>query len=71
MKIISKKMIRQLRMKNQLKNEVKLMMLTNHENIVKYETHFEDKEYIFLVLDLAEEGKNPSIFTSKYKIVLT
>ena len=44
-------------MKNQLKNEVKLMMLTNHENIVKYETHFEDQEYIFLILDLAEEGK--------------
>ena len=33
------------------------MMLTNHENIVKYESHFEDKEYIFLVLELAEEGK--------------
>lgn len=31
--------------------------MARHENIVRYETHFEDKEYIFLVTELAEESK--------------
>ena len=49
-------------MKHQIRNEVKLMMLCRHENIVSYRTHFEDKEYIFLILELAEEGEWKSTF---------
>ena len=56
MKIISKKLIENLRMIDQLKNEVKIMKKLKHPNIVKFLTHFEDSKSIYFVLELAEEG---------------
>lgn len=56
MKIISKKLIENLRMKSQLKNEIEIMHKINHENVVGFLTHFEDSKNIYLVMDLAEEG---------------
>jgi serine/threonine protein kinase len=56
MKIISKKLIENLRMIDQLKNEVSIMKRTKHENIIEFLTHFEDSKNIYFILDLAEEG---------------
>lgn len=55
LKIISKKMIIQLKMVEQMKNEVNFMRRINHENIIKYIGHFEDETYLFLLLELGEE----------------
>lgn len=56
MKIISKKLIKNLNMVGQLKTEVSIMRSVQHENIVQLITNFEDSKHIYLVLDLAEEG---------------
>lgn len=56
MKIISKKLIENLRMIDQLKNEVTIMQKMHHENIVSFNTLFEDSRNIYLVLELAEKG---------------
>lgn len=55
LKIISKKMIIQVKMVEQMKNEVNFMRRINHENIIKYIGHFEDETYLFLLLELGEE----------------
>ena len=56
MKIISKKLIENLRMIDQLRNEVAIMKKLKHENIVEFLTNFEDSKNIYFILDLAEEG---------------
>lgn len=56
MKIISKKMVMKYKMVKQIMNEIKIMKNLTHENIIRYQTHFEDNEYIFLLLDLADKG---------------
>ena len=56
MKIVSKKLIENLRMIDQLKNEVNIMKSMDHENIVKFISLFEDSRNIYFLLELAEEG---------------
>lgn len=56
MKILSKKMLMKYKMVKQIMNEIKIMRSLTHENIIRYQTHFEDKEYIFLLLELADKG---------------
>lgn len=56
MKIISKKLITNLNMVDQLKIEVTIMKEVQHENIVELICNFEDSKHIYLVMDLAEEG---------------
>lgn len=71
MKILSKKMLMKYKMVKQIMNEIKIMRRLVHENIIRYQTHFEDKEYIFLLLDLADKGhlfsklKKKGIFNEK------
>ena len=57
MKILEKKKIQRLRMVKQVIFEIKIMTKITHENIIKYETHFEDNKHIFLILELADSGQ--------------
>jgi serine/threonine protein kinase len=56
MKIMTKKMLVKYKMMKQLLNEITIMRKLSHENIIRYWTHFEDDDYIYLILDLAENG---------------
>lgn len=56
MKIVSKKLIENLRMVDQLKNEISIMNKLKHPNIVQFLSFFEDKKNIYFILELAEEG---------------
>ena len=40
-----------------LKNEVKLMQTVDHSNIVKYYETYDDKRYIYLVMELLTGGE--------------
>lgn len=53
-KFISKQQIVQLKMVEQLKNEINIMQMLQHPNVVGLVTYFEDKDYIYLVMELAE-----------------
>jgi serine/threonine protein kinase len=55
LKIISKMLIENLKMIDQLKNEISIMQKLEHPNIVKLLTHFEDEKNIYFILDLAED----------------
>lgn len=56
LKVVAKKLIENLRMVDQLKNEVNIMRKLNHPNIVTLVTHFEDIKNIYFVMELAQEG---------------
>jgi calcium-dependent protein kinase len=44
-------------MVNQISNEVKIMYMIDHPNIIKLYNHFEEEEYIYLVLEYASGGQ--------------
>ena len=56
LKIISKRLVQNLRMQDQLKTEVEIMKSLDHENIIRNLTNFEDSTNIYLLMELAEEG---------------
>lgn len=56
-KKISKKKIISQNMSNQVKKEIEIMNDLNHPNIVRLYEVFEDDEYLYLVLELAEKGQ--------------
>ena len=39
-------------MKDQLKNEIKILEIVDHKNIIKMHAYFEDDKNIYLVLEL-------------------
>ena len=43
---------------SQVKNEIDIMYQIDHENIIKLYNHFEDDEYLFLLIEFAEGGTN-------------
>lgn len=53
-KFMEKSKIQQLKMVDQLKNEIEIMQSLQHPNIVKLVTYFEDQNFIYLVMELAE-----------------
>ena len=53
-KFMEKSKIQQLRMVDQLKNEINIMQAIQHPNIVKLVTYFEDQNFVYLVMELAE-----------------
>ena len=55
MKVMARKKIENYNMKDQLKNEVKIMSQLSHPNIIKLYTIFEDKKNIYFVIELAQE----------------
>jgi 5'-AMP-activated protein kinase catalytic alpha subunit len=56
-KQISKKQVKSQNMVNQIKNEIKIMYNLNHPNIIKLYNHFEEEEYIYLIIECAEGGQ--------------
>lgn len=40
-------------MREQLKNEIKILEIVEHKNIVNMDAYFEDHENIYLVMELA------------------
>ena len=55
LKVISKQVIDNLRMVDQLKNEFNILRKLNHENIIQLIAHFEDNRNIYFLLELAED----------------
>lgn len=56
-KQISKKQIKAQKMVSQINNEIRIMYSVNHENIIKLFTHFEEDDYIYLVIEYAPGGQ--------------
>jgi serine/threonine protein kinase len=56
-KQVSKKQIKAQKMVSQINNEIRIMYSVNHENIIKLFTHFEEDDYIYLVIEYAPGGQ--------------
>lgn len=63
LKVLSKNQITNLKLTEQLKKEIAIIAKCNHENIIKLYGAFEDKSYIYLIMELA----NDSTLFSKLK----
>lgn len=63
LKVLSKNQIINLKLTEQLKKEIVIIAKCNHENIIKLYGAFEDKSYIYLIMELA----NDSTLFSKLK----
>lgn len=57
LKELDKKEIKDRRMTEQVRNEIKIMYSLNHPNIIKLYSHFEDDLHISLLLEFAERGQ--------------
>lgn len=51
-KVIGKSQISNLKMKDQLRNEINILQIVEHKNIVKMTTYFEDDANIYLIMEL-------------------
>lgn len=56
LKVLSKNQINGLKLTDQLKNEIAILARCSHPNIVKLHAAFEDKGYVYLIMELASEG---------------
>lgn len=45
-------------MEDQIRNEIEIMQVAQHPNIVRLVTYFEDDSFIYLVMELAEVLKD-------------
>jgi len=57
LKQISKQQLKHQKMINQIKIEIKIMYSLHHPNIVKLYNHFEENDYIYLIIEFAEGGQ--------------
>jgi len=55
-KEIEKKLLKETEMLKQMENEVKIMYSLNHPYILKLYNHFEDDNYVYLILEFAPGG---------------
>jgi serine/threonine protein kinase len=56
LKVLSKNQISNLKLIDQLKNEISILARCNHENIIRLYCAFEDKGYVYLVMELANDS---------------
>lgn len=56
LKVLSKNQINSLKLADQLRNEIMILARCEHPNIVKLNFAFEDKGYVYLVMELVNEG---------------
>ena len=56
LKVLSKNQIANLKLIDQLKNEISILARCNHENIISLFGAFEDKSYIYLIMEYANDG---------------
>lgn len=62
-KVISKTQISNLKMIDQLRNEIAIMQIVEHKNIVRMSTYFEDESNIYLIMELggvSSHGLSPN-----------
>ena len=57
LKVIQKTAIKQQNMIAQVKNEIDIMYQITHPNIIQLFNHFEDDDYLFLLIEYAEGGR--------------
>ena len=56
LKVLSKTQLTELNLMKQLDNEVKILSKCYHPNIIQLHAVFDDAKYIYLVMELANEG---------------
>ena len=56
LKVLSKNQITNLKLTEQLKKEISIIAKCDHENIIKLYGAFEDKSYIYLIMELATDS---------------
>ncbi len=52
-KAMNKNKLKKSEMVTQIKTEIKIMYALNHENIIKLYNHFEDDNYVYLIIEFA------------------
>jgi serine/threonine protein kinase len=57
LKLISKTMLKNHEMSDQIKTEIKIMYGLTHEHIIKLFNHFEDDNYVYLAIEFAAGGQ--------------
>ena len=56
LKVLSKNQINNLKLNDQLKNEITILARCDHDNIIQLFGTFEDKNYIYLIMELATDA---------------
>ena len=56
MKVMIKEKIFKLEIDDQIANEIQIMAILNHKNIIKMPYYFETKDELILILEYAEKG---------------
>ena len=57
LKVIKKKTIKDSKMANQIKNEIKIQSCLSHPNVLKLYGFFQDDEQFYLILEYAPSGE--------------
>jgi serine/threonine protein kinase len=65
LKVLSKNQIANLKLMDQLRNEISILARCNHENIISLYGAFEDKSYIYLIMEYANDA---TLFSKLKKI---
>lgn len=66
--MIKKSVIKEENISEQIMNEIKVQLFLNHSNIVKLYTIFNDRLYVYMVLEACTEGNLYQLMQSKGKI---
>ena len=69
MKVMSKAKIFEFNIEHQMSNEIQIMSLLDHPNIIKLEYYFETKEELILVLEYAQKGTLFKLIKEREKFI--
>lgn len=69
MKVMNKSKLFEYNIECQIANEIEIMILLEHKNIVKLYYYFETKEEIMLLLEFAKYGNLYRLIKDKEKIL--
>jgi serine/threonine protein kinase len=64
-KRISKSLLKEYKMDNQMIQEIKLHMFSNHPSVVQLYTFFDDATYVYLVMEYMPDGTLFSLMHKK------
>ena len=68
LKIIPKEIIKQENLVDQVVKEIKIQSFLNHSHIIKLYSVFDDKDHIYLLLELCSEGNLYQLMQKKLKV---
>ena len=54
LKVVAKANLTRSKARQKLTSEIKIHRSLNHENVVRFDRYFEDKENVYIMLDLCE-----------------